>query len=181
MSNFNLDNVTQINILASHPTPPPILPSLPGVSKVGIYRFCLNLNRSAFLGCAGSHIHVNMNMKMTRWLSDMGCMTTCGWVCANLFNNLLCVRMFDYMCVCLSTWSPSWQVCDTDSMWASFFSTEAFSKHFLLLPYSLSSASNTQPATVVWKCRTDVGGVRKRAYPSIMCECNYTHKKHVVW
>lgn len=101
MSNFNLDNVTQINILASHPTPPPILPSLPGVSKVGIYRFCLNLNRSAFLGCAGSHIHVNMNMKMTRWLSDMGCMTTCGWVCANLFNNLLCVRMFDYMCVCV--------------------------------------------------------------------------------
>lgn len=86
MSNFNLDNVTQINILASFSLSPP--PPSPGSPEVGIYGFCLNLNRSVFLGCAGSHIHVNMNMKMTGWLSDMGCVTMRGWVCVNLFNNL---------------------------------------------------------------------------------------------
>lgn len=69
--------------------------------EVGIYGFCLNFNRSVFLGCAGSHIHVNMNMKITGWLSDMGCVTMRGWVCVNLFNNL-CIRTFDYMCVCVS-------------------------------------------------------------------------------
>lgn len=77
------------------------------------------------------------------------------------------------MCVELSTWSPSWDIWDTDSMWALLFSTEALRKHFLLLLYSLSSASNSQP-TVTWKCRTTVGGVRKKTYLHIMCEC--THK-----
>ncbi len=113
-------------------------PPSPGSAEVGIYGFCLNLNRSVFLGCAGSHIHVNMNMKMTGWLSDMG----------YLFNNLRsCTCVIICVCVYLSTQLPSWQVCDTDSMWASLSSTEALSKHFLLLPYSLSSASNIQPTT----------------------------------
>lgn len=58
----------------SHP-PPPFFPGFP--VAVAIYGFCLNLNRSVFLGCAGSHIHVNMNMKMTGWLSVAGCATMC--------------------------------------------------------------------------------------------------------
>lgn len=59
-----------------------------GSLEVGIHGFCLNLNRFVFLGRAGSHIHVNMNMKMTGWLCDTGCVTMRGWVCVNLFNNL---------------------------------------------------------------------------------------------
>lgn len=73
MSNFNLDNVTQINILLSlSPPSPPLSPFLsppPCSPKVAIYGFCMNFNRSAFVGYAVSHIHVNMNMKMTGWLS----------------------------------------------------------------------------------------------------------------
>lgn len=42
----------------------------PDSLKVGIYRFSVNLNISVHLVHAGSHIHVNMNMKMSRWLSD---------------------------------------------------------------------------------------------------------------
>lgn len=86
-----------------------------GSPEVRIHRFCLNLNRSVFLGCACSHIHVNMNMKMSGWLSDMGCVTMRGMLCLIFFHNLP-VGTFDFMCVFLSTWSPSWQVCDTDSM-----------------------------------------------------------------
>lgn len=58
-----------------------------GSLEVDIYGFCLNLNRSVFLGCAGSHIHVNMNMKMAGWLSDRGFMTLCGRVCVYLLSD----------------------------------------------------------------------------------------------
>lgn len=47
----------------------PSLSPPPGSPKVAIYGFCMNINRSAFVGYAVSHIHVNMNMKMTGWLS----------------------------------------------------------------------------------------------------------------
>lgn len=52
-----------------------------------------NLNRSVFLGCADSHIHVNMNMKMTGWLSDMGCVAMCSRMCVNLSSNLCTFRL----------------------------------------------------------------------------------------
>lgn len=57
------------------------LSPFPGSPEVGIYGFCLNLNRSVFLECAGSHIHVNMNMKMTGWFSDTECKTVRDCVC----------------------------------------------------------------------------------------------------
>lgn len=76
------------------------LSSFPSSSDVDIYGFCLNLNRSVFVGCAGSHIHVNMNMKMTGWLSDTECTTTRDWVCVNLFNNR-CLGRCLIKCVCV--------------------------------------------------------------------------------
>ena len=42
-----------------------------------------------------SHIHVNMNMKMTGWLSDR---VRDHVQLVNIFNNL---HVFDYMCVCV--------------------------------------------------------------------------------
>lgn len=59
MSNFNLDNVTQINILASFSVPQSPISQLSGG---GIYEFSVNLNGSVVLEHRGSHIHVNMNM-----------------------------------------------------------------------------------------------------------------------
>lgn len=49
----------------------------------------MNLNGSVFLEQPGSHIHVNMNMKMTGCLSDMRCETAES--CDNLH---------------VTTWSP---------------------------------------------------------------------------
>lgn len=72
MSNFNLDNVTQINILLS-PSLSSSLSPPPSSPKVAIYGFCMNFNRPAFVGYALSHIHVNMKMKMTGWLSHNVC------------------------------------------------------------------------------------------------------------
>ncbi len=84
--------------LFSPPSPP-----FPGSPEVGIYGFCLNLNRSVFLGCTGSHIHVNMNMKMTGWLSDTGSVTMRDWTCVNLSNNLHVGKCgYIRVCVCVS-------------------------------------------------------------------------------
>lgn len=69
-------------------------PPVGRLSGGGIYEFSGNFNRSVLLGCAGSHIHVNMNMKMTGCLSDMGCKI----MCSGLWIFSIIRRTCDYMC-----------------------------------------------------------------------------------
>lgn len=78
---------------------------------------------------------IHLSMKMTGWLSDAAR--------ANLFDNLR-----SRTCLILRVVALMAGFRHRRCVWASLSSAEALRKHFLLLPYSLSSASNIQPTVM---------------------------------